>query len=1036
MHMKRLLTLALILLPSLPLPAAEVTVNNRHFTVPDGFTVELAAGPPLVQRPITADFDEQGRLYVADSSGSGDKPAQQLKDKPHRIVRLIDTKGDGTFDRQTVFADHMMFPEGTLWLDGSLYVAAPPSIWKLTDTTGTLRQAQAYAGVADERIEWFNGKTVTGCANDLHGPYLGPDGWVYWCKGAFAEQTYERAGRKPFITKAAHVFRARPDGSGIEPVMSGGMDNPVEIAFTPGGECIVSSTFLINPAGGKRDGLIHAVYGGIYPKIHDDATDPLPHTFPDLLPPLTHTGPAAECALTRYEGNAFGPDYEDNLFASSFNLHKVTRHVLTPDGATFKTTDSDFLVSDDFDFHPTHLIEDADGSLLVVDTGGWYKLCCPTSQLGKPDILGAIYRVRRIDAKPVQDPRGLKLQWDSLSPGELCGLLGDSRFAVRRRATALFGKRGPDAVAALSAMLAKGSSPGVRLGAAWAASRIDNEAAASIDRGLLKDPEETVRQAAAHAVSVRRDRQAVPELLELLKNSSIQNRRVAAEALGRIGEKAAMAPLLEALAQPVDQFLEHSLTYALIEIADGQGTTAGLASANPRVRRACLMALDQMDPRGRLGPEAVAREMSSPDGPLRATAEWIASRHPEWGDTLAETFNRRLRDERLGATEADGLSHQLAKLAGSQAVQKVMSDQLVRDGPQRQIVLAAIGLSNLKALPASWVSGLASALNDPVMVSPTAAALRKLPAGSIAPLADALLATGKRPDLAPDARLDALSAVPSINEMPADVFAFLISQLTPDVPAPRRSLAADVISRASLSTEQLMVLTESLRSAGPLEINKLLHAFAKTRDEAVGLKLVAALREAPSLRSLRPDLLKSHLGQFGPKVERESQDLLLKLNPDLAEQKTKLDQLLASLPNGNIRRGQAVFNSAKTSCIRCHAIGYVGGRVGPDLTSVGQIRSPRDILESIVFPSASFVQGFEPYTATTNSGERYDGLLRRDDSDGILLVTGPDQEVKIPRSDVKELRPGIVSVMPAGLDQQLSPQELADLVAFLKAAKR
>ena len=69
----------------------------------------------------------------------------------------------------------MMFPEGVLWLDGSLYVAAPPNIWKLTDTTGT--------GKADQRVEWFSGKTLTGCANDLHGPYAGPDGFVYWCKG-------------------------------------------------------------------------------------------------------------------------------------------------------------------------------------------------------------------------------------------------------------------------------------------------------------------------------------------------------------------------------------------------------------------------------------------------------------------------------------------------------------------------------------------------------------------------------------------------------------------------------------------------------------------------------------------------------------------------------------------------------------------------------------------------------------------------------------------------------------------------------------
>ena len=63
----------------------------------------------------------------------------------------------------------------------------PPSIWKLTDTNGD--------GVADQRVEWFQGKTLTGCANDLHGPYLGPDGWIYWCKGAFAQQTYERPGQ-------------------------------------------------------------------------------------------------------------------------------------------------------------------------------------------------------------------------------------------------------------------------------------------------------------------------------------------------------------------------------------------------------------------------------------------------------------------------------------------------------------------------------------------------------------------------------------------------------------------------------------------------------------------------------------------------------------------------------------------------------------------------------------------------------------------------------------------------------------------------
>src|SRR5882672_4248464 len=548
--------------------AAQFKFASQTLTVPDGFEVELVAGPPLVDRPVYVSFDEQGRMYVVDSSGSNDKPDNQLQEKPHRVVRLEDTHGGGKFDKAIVFADKMMFPEGCLWCDGSVYVAAPPSIWKLTDTNND--------GVADVREEWHQGKTLTGCANDLHGPFLGPDGWIYWCKGAFATQTYDRPGQKPFVSRAAHIFRARPGHTGLEPVLTGGMDNPVGVAFTAAGERILCGTFFKTDEPGKRDGLIHAIYGGVYGKIND-VIDSHKKTG-DLMPIMTHMGAAAPCSIIRYESRVFGSEYQDNLFVCYFNLHKVSRHVLEPDGATLKTKDNDFVTSDNPDFHPTDVIEDADGSLLVIDTGGWYKLCCPTSQLPKPDLLGAIYRIRKNGMAKLDDPRGLKLAWGKMKSAELADLIGDERIAVRKRATHELTKSGQKAIGAVAGSLKHSSSPEMRRNTVWALAQIDSPAARKAVRTALEDKDESVREVAIHSVSLWRDAGAEKQLLAILQTPNPQLQRVAAEALGRIGKKSEVPALLAVSAEKHDRVLEHSLIYALIEIADPVATASGFAA--------------------------------------------------------------------------------------------------------------------------------------------------------------------------------------------------------------------------------------------------------------------------------------------------------------------------------------------------------------------------------------------------------------------------------------------------------------------------
>ena len=228
-------------LANLRTDAAEtVTIAPHTFTIPDGFELKQVAGPPLVQRPLHMCFDHDGVLYVTDSSGNTDKAPIQLKDPEHRVLRLVDRDGDGIFDSSTVFADKLPFPEGILVHDGAVYVGAPPHIWKLNDSDGD--------HVADERTVWFDGGSIENCGNDMHGPYIGPDGFFYWCKGAFAPQEHELTNGRTLASHAAHIYRARPDGSQLERVITGGMNNPVGLAFSETGERFLSGTSLISPS--------------------------------------------------------------------------------------------------------------------------------------------------------------------------------------------------------------------------------------------------------------------------------------------------------------------------------------------------------------------------------------------------------------------------------------------------------------------------------------------------------------------------------------------------------------------------------------------------------------------------------------------------------------------------------------------------------------------------------------------------------------------------------------------------------------------
>ncbi|MEO7297701.1 MAG: PVC-type heme-binding CxxCH protein [Verrucomicrobiota bacterium] len=1027
--MKRTKSLALVL--------STVFVFQLHgqisaLKVPEGFSVERIAGSPLVEHPMLANFDDRGRLFVADSSGTNLPGEELLKNPPHSIRMLEDTNHDGIFDTSIVFADKMVIPQGVVWHNGSVYVSSPPNFWRLQDTNGD--------GVADKREILASGFALTGISDDMHGASLGPDGRIYWFAGRLPHEIKNRDGALLHQGRSPLMLRCKPDGSELE-IVSGAHGNCVGAAFTLEGEPFACGTFFAPPAmgAGLRDAIIHVVEGAEYPVL-----DMVLHEHKrtgELMPPLTHLGVAAASGLAIYRGENFGTNFTGDLFSALFNMHKVIRHVMERDGATFKCRNEDFLTTTNSDFHPTDVLEDADGSLLVVDTGGWFLIGCPTSQIAKPDVKGAIYRIRRNGAPRVADARGLKIKWNSRKPAELAALLSDARFAVRDHAIQQLANLGNNSIATLSKLLNESKSVEAARNSIWTLTRIETKEAREAARLGLAHKSASVRQAAARSVGLHRDAEALPRLMEIVRTDTPPNRREAATALGRIRRVEAVPALLDGLRAVTDRFLEHALIFSLIQINDRAATLRGLSDTNSAVRRGALIALDQMDA-GNLTPEMVVPFLNPADALLQETALWVVAHHPDWGGAMLGFFQHELPRENLNEKQRDDLKQQLLAFAKDAAIQQLIANNL-RDEKihetTRLMLLETIAQSPLNKLPAIWGEALSSTLtnaNEPT-VRQTIATIRSVPRSDNATnLENALLKIALNISNSSALRAESLAAAaPRVVELNQPLVEFLLTCLGKEKPSLLRITAAEALSKAPLNRSQLLALTRVLPTAGAIEMTKLLTAFSKSADGEVGTNLLAVLNQSANLSSLRADTLRKTLQKYPPEIQQAAEPLLKKISVDTEKQKQRLDELKPVLAGGDIQRGREIFFGNKASCSTCHSVQGAGGHVGPDLSKIAAIRAGPDLLEAIIFPSASFARGFESFLITTTDDEIQSGIIGRETAEAIYLYGAGRIETRIPRSSIKEIKQGAVSIMPEGLDAQLNRQELGDLIKFLLSLK-
>jgi len=371
--------------------------ERAGFHVPPGFTVQLFASEPMINKPINMAFDARGRLwvsstveypYAAAKDRWADPQGSRVQDSRDAIKILEDTDGDGKADKVTDFADGLNVPTGVLpWhkpedKDGCIAWSIP-NIWYFADTDGN--------GKCDKREVLFG---PLGYEKDTHGMCssfrLGLDGWVYATHGFNNTSHLKAKDGSTLDLHSGNVFRFRPDGSHVE-IHSWGQVNPFGLCWDRYGN-LYSADCHSNPI----TQLIRGAYYPSFGKPHDGLG------YGPVMCEHSH-GSTGLCGIIYIDGGVWGSEWDDHIFLGNCVTSKVNHDKITFTGSTPKANEApDFLTSDDLWFRPVDLQLGPDNALYIADFYnkiiGHYEV--PLDHPGRDKERGRIWRVVKDDAKP------------------------------------------------------------------------------------------------------------------------------------------------------------------------------------------------------------------------------------------------------------------------------------------------------------------------------------------------------------------------------------------------------------------------------------------------------------------------------------------------------------------------------------------------------------------------------------------------------------------------------------------------------------
>ena len=970
--------------PGPPHPPAEALST---FQLPEGFRIELAAAEPDVVDPVAMAFDARGRLYVVEMRDYPYQPEAQ-----GRVKRLEDRDGDGRFEHSTVFAEGLSLPNGvTAWKDGVLVTSAPDILY-LADTDDD--------GKADERTVVLTGFAATNPQLRVNGPLYGIDNWIY--------VAYTRV---PFPIRFAKEFGDRggpirfPDSPAAKSVEARSQD----IRFRPGDmlvERIAGNSQFGNAfdAWGNRftvwnnDHIRHVVVQEEYlarnpylanPEAMKSLSDHQKAaalfqitTKPEYIHDSQHGRFTSASGISVYTGGLFPASYEHTSFTCDPVHNVVHRDILVPDGPTFTAKRAhegrEFIGSTDSWFRPVFTATGPDGAFYVVDYHRPVvehpeyapKEIVEHIQFEPPAQAGRIYRVVHDGAELHE-----KVDLQEASSETLVAALSHPNGWRRTTAQRLLVERGDRSVESALKDLAQGDSAIARLHALWT---LDGLRALSADlvHKALDDDDANIRE---HALRLAQEHFSRDELqqqaLVRTADASQKVQLLAASILGGFPAQKARQAVEDLLVQNVESpWFRTAALSAVTDDADSWlaklSRRTGFLNQESEGKRALLRGLASI---------AGARQQDAQLAKFVSSVRRASGANSEWWrkavlDGIGEGIGQGENERPHLATTQQGLLTLLDNR--SEGALNALLRLDVRPTPKLQSVLSkAVSTATDRSTP----------MEERIFAART---LGLDPSGQYAVDLESLLGPANSEGLQV-AAVRALSAV----QAPEATDTLLQDWRSHTGPV-RNAILSELVGHA----EGMSALLDAVA-------NETVQPWSLSR----GRRRQFLRHEDAAIRTRAEDL-------FGESAPNERQAVYEEYRPALALE-------------GNPKNGKEVFAGV---CADCHKVGGIGSEVGPDLLSV-VIRNKETLMTDVLMPNESIEAGYEEYLLETDDGQSVTGVIAAETPETVTLRRTKGEQDTIRRSNIKSLRSLSVSPMPEDLEQSISVQGMADLLAYLKS---